>query len=468
VTDLDSYVNKTVLFKFNGAELRFDLSHALFSSFDIDLGTRLLLKTVARDPVLASARRVLDEGCGVGVIGLCVAKAFPKADVTLRDRDSLAVAFAERNRLVNKLRGTTAWTDPATGLTRPSRPAPRAEWGLLGDGREDLRGGGCGYDFVLSNLPAKAGAPVLAAFFSRLSGRGPAGSQGPALLVQGGRAGVVVVKPLAEAAAAWIAGAGLAVVDEARGSGHDVYVVERRSGDAEAVGAPVDADEMRAAAGAATASAPNLEAYVRGESRFRLADLAYRAHGFWGLPEFDTPGFGSSVAAEVASRAFAEGKARSGKSRGACLDALFIEPSVGHLAIWAARELAPARLTAASRDALALEATRLNLAALPERVRPSYLAIDALGAASLPPSSFDLVAESPDIVPERDWIGPAWERAGSLVRPGGIYLAYCPPTEMARLEKRRPSGAEGAEARWSLLCQKRKKGFVASAWRRGH
>jgi hypothetical protein len=469
VTDLDSYVNKTVPFKFNGAELRFDLSHALFSSFDIDLGTRLLLKTVARDPVLASARRVLDEGCGVGIIGLCVAKAFPEADVTLRDRDSLAVAFAERNRLVNKLRGTIAWTDPATGLTRPSRPAPRAEWGLLGDGREGVRDnshdrdGNRGYDFVLSNLPAKAGAPVLAAFFARLSGRGPAGSRGPALLVQGGRAGVVVVKPLAEAAAAWIAEAGLAVVGKARGSGHDVYVVERRSGDAEAGGA-----EMRAEAGSATASALNLEAYVRGESRFKLADLAYRARGFWGLPEFDTPGFGSSVAAEVASRAFAEGKARSGQSRGACVDALFIEPGVGHLAIWAARELAPARLTAASRDALALEATRLNLAALPERVRPSYLAIDALGAASLPPSSFDLVAESPDIVPERDWIGPAWERAGSLVKPGGIYLAYCPPTEMARLEKRRPSGAEGAEARWSLLCQKRKKGFVASAWRRGH
>jgi ornithine cyclodeaminase/alanine dehydrogenase-like protein (mu-crystallin family) len=68
--DTAPYVNKSVPFKFNGAELKLDLSHALFSSFDVDRGTKLLLKAAARDPVLARARRVLDEGCGVGVIGL--------------------------------------------------------------------------------------------------------------------------------------------------------------------------------------------------------------------------------------------------------------------------------------------------------------------------------------------------------------------------------------------------------------
>jgi hypothetical protein len=441
VTDLTTYVNKTVDFKFNGAELRFDLSHALFSSFDIDVGTRLLLKTVARDLVLASSRRILDEGCGVGVIGLCVAKAFPEAEVLLRDRDSLAVAFAERNRLLNKLRGTTSWTDPSTGISRAAKPAPRVEWGLLADGRE-----GGPYGFVLSNLPAKAGAPVLASFFARLAGRGPEGSRGPALLVPGGRAGIVIVKPLAEAALAWIADAGLALVGEARGSGHNAYIVERRIEDPEPSAVPTE--------GAPTASL-NLDSYVRVESRFKLADLSYRSRGFWGLPEFDTPGYGSAVAAEVLSRAFAEAKAP---------DALLIEPGVGHLAVWSARELGVKRLTAASRDELALEATRLNLASLPERSRPAFSSVDALSAADLPPSSFDLVAESPEVVPERDWLGPAWERAASLVKPGGVYLAFCAPTEMTRLEKRRPTGGE---ARWSLLCHRRKKGFVASAWRRG-
>jgi predicted O-methyltransferase YrrM len=473
VNDLESYVNKTVDFKFNGAELRFDLSHALFSSFAIDAGTRLLLKAVARDPVLGTAKRILDEGCGVGVIGLCMAKAFPEAEVLLRDRDSLAVAFSERNRLFNKLRGTTAWTDPDTGTSRSTRPAPRVEWGLLADGREDSRSASdnsCGYDFVLSNLPAKAGAPVLASFFARLSGisgrlsgisgglsgRIGEGRGGPALLVPGGRAGVVIVKPLADAALVWIADAGLTVVGEARGSGHNVYIVERSHVDAGAE--PMNPAESTIPAEPSALASPNLEAYIRGESRFKLADFAYRAHGFWGLPEFDTPGFGSSVAAEVLSRVYAAGKPTL-----SCADALVIEPGVGHLALWIGRELAPKRLTAASRDALALEATKLNLSALPARSRPVYAAVDALDTAALPLASFDLVAESPDIVPERDWIGSAWARAGSLVKSGGVYLVVCPPTEMTRLEKRKPTGA----LRWSLLSQRRKKGFIATAWRLG-
>lgn len=425
-------MNKTVPFKFKGSELKFDLSHALFSSFDIDVGTRLLLKTVARDPVLAASSRILDEGCGVGVIGLCAAKAFPDAEVLLRDRDSLAVAIAERNRLANRLRGIGAWTDPETGVERAARPAPRVERGLLGDGPEDGRG----FDFVFSNLPAKAGAPVLAYFFDRLSGR-----RGLPLLVPGGRAGIVIVNPLADMASAWIAESGLAIVSSARGGMHGAFVVERVRDDGQAVESPSSAGQV-------------WEVYARGEERFKLADRSYRATGFWGLPEFDTPGYGSSVAAELASRVC---------SGAAFESALFVEPGVGHLALWASGALGIKRITAASRDELSLRAVGINLSALPERYRPDYTAIDALSAVDLPPGSFDLVAESPDIVPERDWIGPSWNLADRLLRGGGVYLVYCSPTDMARLEKRRPSGGGG---RWTLLGQKRKKGFVASAWRK--
>jgi 16S rRNA G1207 methylase RsmC len=453
VIDLHELVNKTVPLKWNGAELKLDLSHALFSSFDIDVGTRLLLKTVARDPVLAAARRVLDAGCGVGVIGLAVAKAFPGAEVVLRDRDSLAVAFTERNRRSNKLRDTMAWVDPATGESRDARLFPRVGVGLLADGRE-----GGPFDYVLSNLPAKAGAPVLEAFFARAG----APDLSRSFLAPGGRLAVVIVHTLADVAAQWIERSGLAIVDTARGSMHRVFVVERASSGAEVEGrATQDAPWPLA-----EESGPyfdigglDLSVYVRREGRFKLGLAAYPARGFWGLPEFDTPSFGSSAAADLGERALAGSLVR---------EALFINPGVGHLALWAAKRLGARAITGASRDLLSLAATGANLAAgagfsgfAPGAVSdgPVYRAADSLRLEELPEASQDLILETPDIVPAFDWAAQSWARAQRLVKAGGIYMAVCPPTEIARLEKRRVSG-------WRLLGERRKRGSIAMAWQR--
>jgi predicted RNA methylase len=459
--DTAPYVNKTVPFKFNGTELRLDLSHALFSSFDVDRGTKLLLKAVARDPVLARARRVLDEGCGVGVIGLSVAKAFPEAEVLLRDRDSLAVAFAERNRLGNRLKGRTYWKDPETGEERTAMSAPRAAWGVMSAGSRDGR-----FDFVLSNLPAKAGGPVLAAFFTSLTGSGG----GVPLLAEGGRAAVVIVEPLAASAEAWIGEAGLSILSRSRGADHVAFVLEAKSSltaDASAAApdaSPAAADGRDAAVHPdAPLSVIDLKSYLRSEGRFRVADVAYRAKGFWGLPEFDTPSFAVAAAAELAARACS-----------GCLvrDALIIDPGVGHFAIWAARVLGPDRVTAVSRDLLALAATHSNLADLPASSRPAYRAVDELGLELLDGSSFDLVADFSSGVPEMDGALAAWERAARLLKRGGVFIAARGLTEMARIERRRPTGsAEGEPSgtrapAWTALGRKRKKGLIAMAWRR--
>jgi SAM-dependent methyltransferase len=472
MTDLAPLVNKTVPFKFNGAELRFDLSHALFSSYDVDQGTKLLLKAVARDPVLAGARRVLDSGCGAGIIGLAVAKAFPEAEVVLRDRDSLAVAFTERNRLANKLRGRTGWTDPETGAMRTAVPAPRAELGFLAVGLSSAGEVGGSYDFVLSNLPAKAGAPVLADFFALAAGRHGETSgtdEAPGFLAPGGRLAVVIVNTLAEQAALWIAAAGLSVVAAERATGHSVFVVERASSPPLAAPQPTASAPSRVppAREAARPAVPiasaagveldlsglDLSAYVRGEASFKYADVAYRARGYWGLPDFDTVGFGSVAAAQAIERACAGSLVR---------EALVVNPGVGHLPLWIARKLGPARITAASRDLLSLAATGANLAASGGRSRPVYRCVDALRLDELAEASgpsIDLFAEFPDVVPEYDWINPAWDRASRLVKSGGVYLVVCSPTELARFEKRRPSG-------WRLSAERRRRGFASAAWTR--
>ncbi len=442
--DLSLLVNKTVPFKFNGAELRFDLSHALFSSFEVDAGTRLLLKTVARDPVLARSRLILDEGCGTGVIGLSMAKAFPEAEVTMRDRDSLALAFSERNRLANRLKGRTAWTDPETGATRLALPAPRIVGGLLADGRE-----GSPWDYILSNLPAKAGAPVLAAFFRRARG-----SLGP-----GGRVAVVIVHTLAEAAEQWIAEAGLAVVERGRGANHRVFVAEIPAGSQ----APAEGPGRAGALGNPPAKGEgggsgldldpehlDLSSYLRTEASYKLADRSYRARGFWGLGEFDTIGYSSALAAELCSRSCSGSLVR---------EALILNPGLGHTALWMSRALGPGRITAASRDLLSLAATGANLGGLPSSSRPAYRALDALRLEELEDHSLDLIVDNLDVIPEFDWLTPAWEAAGRLLKTGGTLVAVSGPTEITRFEKRRPKG-------WQLAAEKRKRGFAAMAWRR--
>jgi hypothetical protein len=447
--DISAYVNKTVPFKFSGAELRFDLSHALFSSFDIDRGTKLLLKAVAHDPVLARSRRVLDEGCGVGVIGLSIAEAFPGTHVVLRDRDSLAVAFTERNRRANRIgqRAAAAVAGEADDVS--ARPVPSALWACIAS-----RISAGNFDFVLSNLPAKAGGPVLASFFSSLTGS----DGGSPLLAQGGRAAVVIVEPLALQAEAWIDSARLRILERARGADHVVFVIE-----------PADALPRGGADGAASSfegtanlGAFDLGPYKRCTADFALADLRYRAAGFWGLPEFDTPSFASSAAAELAARVFA------GPRIG---DLLVIDPGVGHFALWASRSGGCRSITAASRDILALAASAANIADLPPTFRPRFAALDELELDDLPESSFDVIADFSVGVPELDQSPLVWERASRLLRSGGIFLAVRGPAEMARLERRRPTGrfAAGPSGRplpqWTMLGRRRKRTMTAAAWR---
>lgn len=422
MTDLKPLVNKTVDFRFRGADLKLDLSHALFSSFDIDVGTRLLFKAVGRDEVLAGARRVLDAGCGIGVIGLAVAAAFPSCEVTLRDRDLLAVAFAERNRQRNKLSNA------------------RVEPGLIGAGRI-----GGPWDYILSNIPAKAGGPVIRAFLE----------EARASLAQGGRLAIVIVKPLVAELLSLFTELDFAVLAEERGSMHRAFVL-----------APPP-EAHGAAKGEASSGAPGpfdrghfeLGTYVRRTGDFRLLGKDYRAAGYWGLPDFDTIGFSQLAATELLGR-FATGKpARR---------ALVVNPGIGHSAMWLSLALDPESLELSSRDLLSLHAARENLLDLEETAlhagtlgagRFSIEIRDLLRLDEAPTAERDLLLEFADPVPEYDWIADTWARARSAMAPGGLFAVAAPPTELVRLEKRRPEG-------FRLLGEKRKKGAAAVAWRR--
>lgn len=79
------------------------VNHAgIFSADHLDIGTRCLLQNL---PERGGFRRIVDLGCGNGVIGMAAALAFPEADLLLVDESFQAVASAEETFRVNDLGG---------------------------------------------------------------------------------------------------------------------------------------------------------------------------------------------------------------------------------------------------------------------------------------------------------------------------------------------------------------------------
>lgn len=119
-----------------GRALRFESTWGLFSPREIDEGTRLLLAHVEVPP----DADCLDLGCGYGPIGLTLAALAPGGHTLMVDKDFVAVDYANRNVVANRLGNARA---------------------LLSNGFDEidevLR-----FDLIASNVPAKVGKELLA------------------------------------------------------------------------------------------------------------------------------------------------------------------------------------------------------------------------------------------------------------------------------------------------------------------
>ncbi len=93
-----NFINKQVTFRYMRQELQFNLSQSLFSSADVDIGSRFLLRTVTKRVETTKISTVLDIGCGVGVLGLSLKKIYPDMHLVAQDRDALAVTFTTAKR----------------------------------------------------------------------------------------------------------------------------------------------------------------------------------------------------------------------------------------------------------------------------------------------------------------------------------------------------------------------------------
>ncbi len=117
-----------------GHRLRFVTEAGVFSRRRLDPGTRLLLAHLE----VGEDDRVLDLGCGYGVVGVAAARLAPRGVVTLVDINSRAVALAEENLRLNEVENARA---------------------VQSDGYEAVAGER--FDVIALNPPIRAGLAVV-------------------------------------------------------------------------------------------------------------------------------------------------------------------------------------------------------------------------------------------------------------------------------------------------------------------
>ena len=93
--------------------LNLDTAPGVFSAKKLDAGSELLLHHLARYIGHKPPKRIVDLGCGTGVLGLAAATLYPEAEALLVDGDARAVACAQANAEKLGLAGRcrTDWWD---------------------------------------------------------------------------------------------------------------------------------------------------------------------------------------------------------------------------------------------------------------------------------------------------------------------------------------------------------------------
>jgi precorrin-6B methylase 2 len=456
---VSQYITKEVSFKFRGIDFRFALSRSLFSSADIDSGTRLLLKTLSRilDEDRAAGkpppRYVLDSGCGVGVIGICAAAAVMGMErtgllVRAQDRDELARLVTLYNAEKNGV--------PLSVLEAHTEP-------LLA-GPETVR-----WDLILSNIPAKAGRPVLEDFVRRSA----------ALLNPGGKVIMVAVHTLAGFFREQIAAHGTELIQEEKNAAYSVFVFGGKAiPPAPGANAIYGADAVYgedAAFGTPVRTGPALfehyPFYNRTAAACRIEDIPLRLETVHGASGFDAPG-GAVLAAAKLIRRLGPEKLFPLPANGS--PALIHEPGQGFFSRWLFEYLRRAGHTVpdtvlSGRNILALEAARRNTGSAENRaISPLVPAADLrLGAEALLEAAagqrYRFIAAFPELPPHNplpaapDQIAALWESLPPLMAGGGVFIAGFGSAEAERFDRKKSAGF----TRWGDL---KRNGFRALAY----
>lgn len=188
---MDVYFKKEITYYFAGQKFSFDVANDLFSTFDIDHGTDVLIRAVEPN----SPKNILDLGCGYGVLGIILAKTNPQSEVVMVDRDLLAVRYSNYNIAKNGV--VNAIAKGSVGIEAVKDKA---------------------FDLIVSNIPAKIGDEAITEEFILAPYN---------LLISGGEYWIVVVSALNRLIPRVGKEHKLSLTEVRKRKGHTVYKIKK-------------------------------------------------------------------------------------------------------------------------------------------------------------------------------------------------------------------------------------------------
>ena len=382
IRDLQAYVHRRVDLQLGSRRIEFDTSLDLFSSAQVDVGSEMLIRSLDRLGI-RSTDIGLDLGCGYGVLAIAAACHF---DVRMHatDRDALAVAFTRHNAVLNSVGDDFVRAYGSLGFDDVQRT----------------------FDFIVSNIPGKAGEPVIRSLI--------AGAQHH--LNAGGTFAVVVIDSIRDAVQTFVREIG-GEVTFTRSTRNYTILHARFDG-------PLDGPNGFPAG-----------SYDRAEVPFKVGARLQRVRTVYGLPSESGPGIAESL---ILSRAIEVAR------RGGTI--LVLNCGQGFVPVGLAVAFSPERLVLVDPDLLALRATQRNLQ---DSGFPASRVL-AIHGDHYPDelSRFSLIVGTPDVP------SGAYEAVGGLdgltrqLDPDGVAILVTTGTSASRMLQHTASpGFEAARSR---------------------